>query len=150
MDSTDWGQFNVKVKRIHPPTHVRTHIHAHNHRQWAEWCLYNNFNETPLLFSSQHLRLWGITLQLCVSFVWDHRLSMERSVKAKKKTKKNCTMGGVPVWGGGVAHLSCPAVSQSWRWTLKVFPVVVPLDAVYTWGERSQSGKTAQFNSIAN
>lgn len=30
------------------------------------------------------------------------------------------------------AHLSCPAVSQSWRWTLKVFPVVVPLDAVYT------------------
>lgn len=32
------------------------------------------------------------------------------------------------------AHLSCPAVSQSWRWTLKVFPVAVPLEAVYTWG----------------
>ena len=34
----------------------------------------------------------------------------------------------------GVRYLSCPAVSQSWRWTLNVFPVVVPLglDAVYT------------------
>lgn len=43
----------------------------------------------------------------------------------------------VPEWRA--AHLSCPAVSQSWRWTLKVFPVVVPLVAVYIWGERNNT-----------
>lgn len=53
----------------------------------------------------------------------------------------------VPV-GRGAAHLSCPAVSQSWRWTLKVFPVVVPLDAVYTWGERNNTSLVTSNNTI--